>query len=165
MRWLFALSLFLTLLVPASAGPEVEAPWVELARSQLGVSEGSAEGRRRIRQYHAQGVGKAHGAKTAWCASFLNWVLKRSGYRGTESAMARSFERLGTRLQEPRVGCLVVFWRESPESGLGHVGIWLGESGDTVQVLGGNQDDEVRVSDYAKSRVTAYVWPERWGPF
>lgn len=164
-RLLIVVVVLLSASFPTRAKPEPAPPWIEMARSQLGVSERSDSGRRKIRQYHKHGSQRALSAKTAWCASFMNWVLKRSGHRGTNSAMARSFESLGTRLKKPRPGCIVVFWRKSKTSGLGHVGIWLGESGASVQVLGGNQSNEVRVSNYPKARVTAYVWPRRWGPF
>jgi len=166
MRWFLTLLIVLSFSAAAATPePDPEPVWVRMARTQLGVSEGTAKGRAKIRAYHKLGSGRALGSKSAWCASFMNWVLSRSGYRGTQSAWARSFERLGTRLEKPRPGCIVVFWRKSKKSGKGHVGIWLSETEGTIQVLGGNQDDKVQVSDYPKHRVTAYVWPERWGPF
>jgi hypothetical protein len=57
--------------------------------------------------------------------------------------MARSYLNYGKRLLSPKVGCIVVFPRgSSPVSG--HVGFVAEVRGDTLMVLGGNQNDAVK---------------------
>jgi hypothetical protein len=46
----------------------------------------------------------------------------------------------------------MVFWRASRESGLGHVGFYVGESADACYILGGNQRDSV-----------CHIWMPRQG--
>src|SRR5256885_2451270 len=56
-----------------------------------------------------------------WCAIFANAMLEASGYRGTRSALARSFEHdlNFTRLPAPQLGAIVTYWRGPPSSGEG----------------------------------------------
>lgn len=55
----------------------------------------------------------------------------------------------------PRVGAVAVFGR----SGGGHVGFVVGESADSLYVLGGNQSNMVNIAPIAKSRLIALRWP------
>lgn len=72
---------------------------------------------------------------------------------------ARNWGRWGRELSTPALGAVVVFWRGSRSSGLGHVGFYAGEDGDAVHVLGGNQSDAVTVARLSKSRLVGYRWP------
>lgn len=66
----------------------------------------------------------------------------------------------GTKLDQPRLGCVVVMTR----SGGGHVTLYESDAGSNIKCRGGNQGDMVNVSSYAKSSVIAYVWPRAGGP-
>lgn len=93
----------------------------------------------------------------AWCAIFINMMLKQAGIKGTGKANARSFLKWGRKVSTPHKGDIVVFWRSSPNSWKGHVGIYWGEAGDGyIWCLGGNQRNRVSIAKYAKSRVLAY---------
>src|SRR5262249_35643468 len=46
-----------------------------------------------------------------WCADFVNFVLRRSGYPTTNSRAAKSFLDYGKRIDSPRVGAIVVLKR------------------------------------------------------
>lgn len=72
---------------------------------------------------------------------------------------ARQWERFGDATQ-PRVGAVMVFWRNSPQSGLGHVGLYAGEDDTAYQILGGNQTDSVSLAWLKKSRFLSAHWPK-----
>ena len=93
-------------------------------------------------------------AQTAWCAGFVNAVLRRSGLPGTDSLAARSFLNYGTATNDPQIGDIVVFSRGP---GHGHVGFYAGRSeGGGIKVLGGNQGDRVSIATYSTGRVIGY---------
>ena len=58
-----------------------------------------------------------------WCATFMNLVLAKIGYAGTNSDAAKSFADYGRRISEPQVGAIAVLTRG--KSG-GHVGVVTG---------------------------------------
>jgi hypothetical protein len=58
-----------------------------------------------------------------WCATFMNFVLAKVGYAGTNSDAAKSFAYYGQRISEPRVGAIAVLTRG--KNG-GHVGVVSG---------------------------------------
>ena len=49
--------------------------------------------------------------------------------------------------------------RVSPDSGEGHVGFFLGQDANNVQLLSGNDDDQVEIAPHPRSCVTGYWWP------
>ncbi|HET7688809.1 MAG TPA: TIGR02594 family protein [Nocardioidaceae bacterium] len=86
---------------------------------------------------------------------------KKAGFEGTDSAAARSWEDWGVRLVEPVVGCVAVFWRNSPTSGEGHVGFYMGETESTIKTLGGNQADAVNIASQHRTQLLSYRMPGR----
>ncbi|PIF06365.1 MAG: hypothetical protein CSA36_02040 [Draconibacterium sp.] len=102
-----------------------------------------------------------HGVTTdeiPWCSTFINWVAMKAGLEYTKKPNARSWLSIGTKTVEPEPGDIVVFWRESPESWKGHVGIFLGFSMDRKRVytLGGNQGNRVSISAYRINTVLSF---------
>jgi len=97
---------------------------------------------------------------TLWCARFMNFVLERSGFRGTGSDAAKSFAAYGHRVPGPRVGAIAVMTRGKYG---GHVGIVSGvdEHGNVIVISGNNYGRKVGESAYPRSRIYAYVMPER----
>ena len=93
-----------------------------------------------------------------WCSTFVNWVAWKAGLQYTGKANARSWLNVGTKVTQPEPGDIVVFWRESPQSWKGHVGIFLGFSADRKRVycLGGNQGNRVSISGYRANTVLSY---------
>jgi uncharacterized protein (TIGR02594 family) len=93
-----------------------------------------------------------------WCARFMNYVLRRSGYRGTGSDMAMSFAHYGRRVSGPRVGAIAVLSRR----GGGHVGIVTGVPGKgRIRLISGNDGRSVRERVRSTRSVIAYVMPRR----
>jgi len=100
--------------------------------------------------------------RTPWCAAFANAVLRRSGYEGTDSLMARSFLSYGIKTKDPKEGDIVVLKRGRGKVS-GHVGFFNGYEweGDQlyVKVLGGNQNKSVNVAYFPVNYVLDYRRP------
>ena len=91
-----------------------------------------------------------------WCAAFMNFVLERTGRRGSGSDLARSFASYGHRVSGPQIGAIAVMVRK----GGGHVGVVSGvdPSGNPI-VISGNHGHRVAEAVYPSRRVYAYVMP------
>lgn len=97
------------------------------------------------------------GKENAWCAGFVNAVLKKSGIQGTGQLNARSFLEWGRAVTDPQDGDVVVLWRGSKSSWQGHVGFYKGTDKDgNILILGGNQGNEVSIESFPRSRVLAF---------
>jgi uncharacterized protein (TIGR02594 family) len=92
-----------------------------------------------------------------WCATFMNMVLAKAGYSGTNSDAARSFAYYGQRISEPRIGAIAVLTRGRLG---GHVGVVSGIDpyGNPI-IISGNHGRAVGEGIYPRSRVIAYVMP------
>lgn len=99
--------------------------------------------------------------ETSWCAAFANWILMQTGYTHTGALNARSFLDLPGEVVDPRMGDIVIFWRESIDSWKGHVGFYINQGPGHIHVLGGNQGNEVNIKKYAKSRLLGYRVPRK----
>lgn len=98
-----------------------------------------------------------------WCAIWANAKLEQSDVSGTRSASSQSFRHdplKFVQLAGPALGAIVVFWRHSRSSGLGHVGFYMGETVSQVLTLGGNESDAVRKQFEPKARLYGYWWPK-----
>ncbi len=92
-----------------------------------------------------------------WCATFMNMVLAKAGYSGTNSDAAKSFAQYGRRISEPRVGAIAVLTRGKKG---GHVGVVSGvDANGNPIIISGNHNKRVGESVYPRSRVIAYVMP------
>lgn len=91
--------------------------------------------------------------QTKWCSAFVNWCLMRAGYPYTNSVSSGSFRCFGTKSASSTLGEIAVFknrGEDKPCRGSGHVAFWLGETGNFVEVLGGNQANSIKISRYPK---------------
>ena len=100
--------------------------------------------------------------RTPWCAAFANAVLRRTGYEGTDSLMARSFLSYGIKTKDPKEGDIVVLKRGKGKLS-GHVGFFNGYEWEGnqlyVKVLGGNQNKSVNVAYFPVNYVLGYRRP------
>lgn len=94
---------------------------------------------------------------TAWCASFLGAMLESQGLKSTRKLNARSYVDWGdpVGIEDAKPGDIVVFWRESKASWKGHAGFYVSHGNTWVNVLGGNQSDMVKVSQYRRDHLLA----------
>ena len=143
---------------PASAALPA---WLLAAVRELGVREHPREaGNPRILEYHRTTTLRATDDEVPWCSAFVNWCLRQAGVPGTSSAAARSWITWGQRLVNPRRGCVTVL-RRGTNPAQGHVGFFLQSRGAVVDLLGGNQGNQVRVQTYSMTQVLGFRWPGR----
>ena len=117
--------------------------------SGFGASNVVAEARRYI-------GGNPTGWSRLWCARFMNFVLQRSGHKGTGSNLASSFAHYGHRVSGPQVGAIAVMGRR----GGGHVGVVSGiDTHGNPIIVSGNHGHRVAESVYPRGRIYAYVMP------
>jgi uncharacterized protein (TIGR02594 family) len=144
-----------------------EPQWMQVARRESGVREiaGSAHNPRII-AYHATTSLKATTDETAWCASFVNWCLRQAGVAGTNSAAAASFVTWGKEtVAQPGAVC-VIYNSSAANTSLSrsgnHVAFLVEETPANYVLLGGNQSDSVKISNFSKA-----MWQlkaMRWAP-
>lgn len=132
-------------------------PWLTVALRELGTKEyvGIADNPRVV-EYHSATTLHATDDEVPWCSSFVNWVMKQVGIKGTGSAAARSWLNWGVPIDKPVYGCVVILTR----TGGGHVGFFIAEEDGITKLLGGNQGDAVNVRNYPTSRVIGYRMPK-----
>ncbi|MBF00215.1 TIGR02594 family protein [Flavobacterium coralii] len=134
-------------------------PWMEKAFSQIGVAENKAPGKHNqsIVDYHST-TGGWKEDETAWCASFVNWSLVKSGVPSINSAKAFDYKKYGTKLDKPAYGAIAIM-------NYSHVGFVAGYNSDgRIILLGGNQGDAVNLSPNLKTAVLQYRYPEGYTP-
>jgi len=135
--------------------------FLEIAERELGTKEiKGGEHNPRVVEYHQATSLGASDDETPWCSSFVAWVVEQAGVVGTNSAAARSWLDWGVPVDTPEPGCIVVLKRGN-SSWQGHVGFYAGETESAVEILGGNQSDEVNLTLYPKTRVLGYRVPKR----
>lgn len=141
---------------------------VELARQELGVRErgGGNRGEDMARFGAAARIGEGQ----PWCASFVSYVYARAGIDASSNgdgvggtALALNFQTQFERRNAfhsfrnssrvPQSGDVVVFERNGPSSGQGHVGIVERVDGDRVTLIEGNSGDAVRRNTYSLSEL------------
>ncbi|WP_044398803.1 TIGR02594 family protein [Lacinutrix sp. Hel_I_90] len=132
-----------------------------LALSQFGVTEivGIHDNPVIINYLDELGYnGKQLKDETAWCSTFVNWVAMKSGLPRSKNLAARSWLKVGREVPEGKqeIGDVVIFWRGSKTDWRGHVGFYIGENENSIYTLGGNQSNQVKISEYSKSRLLGY---------
>jgi len=149
---------------PSATSYPLGAPsWLQWAWKEVGTREQPENRGPAIRRYIA--IAKCGAEGEPWCAIFANAALESQSIRGTRSPSSQSFRHDAgfVELASPAIGAIVVFWRTSKNSGLGHVGFYCGERGGSIWTLGGNEGDQVEVEMLAKQASTfglvGYFWP------
>lgn len=149
-----------TLSDPESKVKAAHPPWMSVALAELGIRRhppGSINPR--IVEYNNQTNLVGYDDKISWCSSFVNWCMAHAGFRGTGSALARSWLEWGKPLERPVYGCIAILTRDDPTSWKGHVGFYLRHDAEHVHLFGGNQLEEVRELAYPLHEVIGYRWP------
>jgi uncharacterized protein (TIGR02594 family) len=127
------------------------APWLKPATSELKRNTTRVAGagnNPRILNY----ISAAKGLKTsdyrtdetAWCSCFVNWVLQRAGYRGTDNALAASWRTWGEGIDHPVRGAVAIVIENGQAT---HVAFFSGYYKEGVVLLGGNQSPSSKVTE------------------
>ncbi len=131
-------------------------PMIRTAVGLYGTNEipGAVNNPKIVEFFHATGHRNINDDETHWCSAFMMYCAKMNGLAYPKNALARSWMKVGKKVDQPEVGDLVVFgWKETYH---GHVIIYLGEVNGMVIGIGGNQDDEVNVSSFSKECILGY---------
>ena len=132
---------------------------LKIALTQYGLKEvPGVENNPEIMKYFKEmGEDWVQGDEVSWCSAFCNWCAMKAGFQYSGKLTARSWLNLGYKVDKYDEADICVFWRESPNSWKGHVGIPVNEDDKHVWTLGGNQSNMVRISAYPKDRLLAYI--------
>jgi uncharacterized protein (TIGR02594 family) len=144
---------------------------MKIAQAELGIHENALPGQhnQRIIEYHKTTTLKAKTDETPWCSAFVNWVITTSGFKGTNSALAKSWLNWGKKLDNPVFGAITIIKRKSAGSDAAtgsstgyHVAFYTSATEGRVRLLGGNQSDQVKYSNFSLSKydVKGYRLPE-----
>lgn len=134
---------------------------IEFALSYYGVNETFTNGKSNpiVVSFFKDFADWVTNAKTtAWCSAFVNTIYASTGYEYSGKLDARSWLKIGEKTNNPQVGDVVVFWRNSPNSWQGHVAIFIGYSQDKkyINVLGGNQGNKVSIAQYPVTQLLGF---------
>ena len=147
-----------------------EAPWFDVAQNE--EAAGVAEPNKRILEYFKATDLKPQptSTDTPWCGAFAAFCMAQSGSTVAASsipkgsARAANWKNWGTQLpvKSPDIpqGAVVVLSPGEGTGGSGHVGFFVtyAPDGKTVQLLGGNQSNSVKYSNFSVSRIAAINW-------
>jgi uncharacterized protein (TIGR02594 family) len=147
---------------PAAQPAGALLPWFEEARHLMGTKEILGPRSNAAIMDWATNLDIHYaGDDVPWCGLFVahcvGSTLQDEVLPGNPLG-ARQWECFGTSTA-PRLGSVMVFWRESLASGKGHVGFYAGEDDSAFQILGGNQSDKVCLTWLAKDRLRGARWP------
>lgn len=135
-----------------------ELPHVAIARKYIGLAEIGTTNKHPTIDKWARELAGEWLVGQPWCGTFCAQVFKEAGLIAKvpkEFFRAKEWENAGTKLDKPAYGCIVTFTRD----GGGHVGYVVGKtSKGMLKVLGGNQSNQVNISDFDPTRVTSYRW-------
>lgn len=142
--------------------PATYAVWMKTAINELGESEvsGSKANPRILTYFKASkfwGTDDS-GGQNAWCASFVSWVMKQHQIEPVKNAFrAKEWSNFGKKIDKPLYGAIGIKTRR----GGGHVAFVVGQSadGNSLYMLGGNQNNSVNVTKYKKEVWTDFVVP------
>ena len=142
-----------------------ELPWIKEAEKVIGRHEvmDSEELRAWLRK---DGATLGDPAKLPWCGDFVETCIKLALPKEKLPAnpyLARNWAEWGEDATR-RYGAVIVFWRGTKKGTQGHVGFAtaIDEARGLVEVLGGNQGNEVSRAWLGMDRILAWRAPKGW---
>ncbi len=159
--------------VVAMPNLEGRAPWMELVWKEEAKNLVETGTNKEIQKFfdgtpyeNAMKNGTENETTIAWCAAFVNWIMKHYGYEGVTTDKGYDAVRAlkwatwaeGKDLKKPVYGAIAVKTR----TGGGHVGFVAGKKGNKVVILGGNQSQKLYCVAYEISDYYAYVVPTNY---
>lgn len=131
---------------------------LEFALGEYGEKEivGAGTSKRVLEYFSKSGNSWVKDDETAWCSAFVGYVLESCGIKSTKKLNARSYLKWGKPTTTPKMGDIVVLWRQSKTSAFGHVGFFIRKKDGLVYMLAGNQNNQVDITGFPESRVLEY---------
>lgn len=135
-----------------------EFSWLPVAFAEFGVREipGAQHNPKIVEYLMSTDLAQKYSSlpdEVDWCAAFVNWCIEKVGLPSMNSALVNPWRSWGKASTPPQRGAVTTFlW----DDGWAHVSLYLGEIGNYVVCLGGNQSDAVWISVYHKKYVTSY---------
>lgn len=135
---------------------------IEFALSHYGLKEQPGPDHEKIilHMFRYIGFNYIDNDETPWCTAFVLYCLKKYGVSIPMTLKARDLAKIGNAIDPNHalVGNrnfvdIAVFWRGSKDGELGHVGFFISPIKQSINVLGGNQDNQVNIKPYAKSKL------------
>ncbi len=135
-------------------------PWLVRAWADFGVTAVSGAGTSsRVHAYYVDaGHPEVAGDDVAWCAAFVGACLERAGIKSSRSLLARSYLSFGDPLETAFWGAVAIFSR-GDDPAQGHVAFVVGETAESIVILGGNQSGGVTVMALPRERLLGLRWP------
>lgn len=136
--------------------------WLNIALQDLHITEKPGENNNlKILEYFKEnGHPNILSDNVAWCAAFVGATLERAGYKSPKSLRARSYLKYGKVIKVAKFGSIAIFKR-GKDPAFGHVGFVVEETPKYLYILGGNQNDQVNITPYSKSKLLGLRWPEK----
>jgi uncharacterized protein (TIGR02594 family) len=138
-------------------------PWMDDAVSFIGTKEipGSKHNPIILAFFREAGFPNIKDDETAWCAAFANTIMRRHGYKGTKSLLARSFLNWDEAIPVtvPRKGDLVILKRGT-SSWQGHVMFFDSWDSTYITGVGGNQSNAVTRARYRRADLLGFRRPK-----
>ena len=132
---------------------------LDLAMRYLGIEERPGPSAHPLISFWLElcSMGRDCQDETPWCSAFVNGIAWELRLPRSKMANARSWLNVGLPVANPIPGWdVVVLWRGNPGSWKGHVGFYMGEEGNEVIILGGNQSNRVSIDHYSKEQLLGY---------
>ncbi len=157
--------------LPEELAPEGGPPgWLKVAENEEATPGGVKEPDRRILDYFkATDFGPTATPTTSWCGAFAAFCMKNSGIPVPNgAARAANWGNWGKQLCSPGTpadqipaGAVIVFAPSPGTTGSsGHVAFFVGGDSKHVQVLGGNQHDTLKESNFPRTQILHIRWPK-----
>lgn len=139
-------------------------PWMQIAIMEQGVQEWAKGDNPRILEYlKSCGIsGSLLKDETAWCAAFVNWCIKRSGYQSQGSAKVSNWWGWGRPVAATYGAICITQPLTTDQANSGHIGFLHAMDATNVWLLSGNSKNQVRIAAYPKNKLihnAPYRWP------
>ena len=138
--------------------PELDSKVLDFVSKHYGIKEipGEKHNKQVVNLFHELGFTHLNTDETPWCSAFMNFCAKKNGAKYAVGLRARNWMNCGQPANPPKVGNIVVFGWGGKGSTAGHVGIFICQDGENTYCLGGNQTDEVNITQFCTKDVLGY---------
>jgi len=135
---------------------------IQFALSHYGLKEipGPDHTKRILNMFRYIGFENIKDDETPWCTAFVLYCLKKYGVSIPNTLKARDLAKIGNAI-DPSAATVCghnfvdipVFWRGHKHAETGHVGFFISYVKESINILGGNQSNQVNIKSYGKSKL------------